>query len=180
MERSPVGRERDPRASAGAFVPGLVALHDRGHAAFDDRRLHRAERGEHPGDRAGPGIRIVRQQARMALREVEDDRPRLEQDEIAVLIGRDLSERMKRAMLGFLHRAERQQPNVVGLAHLFERPANAHVAGQSPAAIGRPFEGGDGDGHAGLQMNDCTTSRAESPSGSGSATGRPGRHAFDV
>src|SRR5690242_17093485 len=40
-------------------------------------------------------IGIVRQQDRMALGDVEDDRPCLEQGEIAFLIGRNLAERMK-------------------------------------------------------------------------------------
>src|ERR1700704_4967819 len=84
--------------------------------------------GKHPCDRARPGIRFVWQQAMMALRDMEHDRPRLEQSEIAFLIGRNLPERMKRAMRAFLHLAERNQTNVVGLADFFERPANAHVA----------------------------------------------------
>jgi hypothetical protein len=33
------------------------------------------ERGEHPRDRAYSTVRIVRQQARIALRDMEDDRP---------------------------------------------------------------------------------------------------------
>ena len=75
---------------------------------------------------------------------MEDDRARLEQGEIAFLIGRDLAERMKRQMRGFLHRTERNQANLVGLAHFFERPANARITRQSLAAIGRPFKGGNG------------------------------------
>ena len=51
------------------------------------------------------------------------------------------------AMRGFLHLTERNKTNVVRLAHLFERPANAHVTRQSPAAIGRPFKSGDRGGH---------------------------------
>ena len=39
----------------------------------------------------------------MALRDMEHDRPGFEQGEVAVLVGRDLPERMKRAMRGFLH-----------------------------------------------------------------------------
>jgi hypothetical protein len=42
--------------------------------------------------------------------------------------------------------------NLVGLAHLFKRPANARIARQARAAIGRPFKGGDDDGHRG---RDC-------------------------
>ena len=62
--------------------------------------------GEHAGNRARPGIGLNRQQARMALRDVEHDRSRLEQAEIAFLKGRNLPERMKRQMCGFLHRTE--------------------------------------------------------------------------
>jgi hypothetical protein len=59
--------------------PRLVPLEDRSEAAVEDRRFHRVERGEHPGDRACPGIRIAGQKARMALRDMQQDRPRLEQ-----------------------------------------------------------------------------------------------------
>ena len=95
----------------------------------------------------------------MALRDMQHDRPRLEQSEIAFLIGRNLSERMQRSMRGFLHLAERNKPNVVRLAHFLERPANAHVARLSPAAIGRPFEGGDGGGHCKAPVGCMTPSR---------------------
>src|SRR3546814_1147218 len=83
----------------------------------------------------------------MTLGDMEHDRPRLEQGEIAFFIGRNLPERMQRAMRRFLHRGERKKTNVVRLAHFFKRPANAHVTRQSLAAIGRPFEGGNGGGH---------------------------------
>src|ERR1700731_3739069 len=83
----------------------------------------------------------------MALRDMEYDRPRLEEGEIAFFIGRNLPERMKCTMRGFLHLTERQKTNVVRLAHFFKRPANAHVTRQPPAAIGRPFKCGDGRGH---------------------------------
>ena len=49
----------------------------------------------------------------MALCDMEHDRPRLEQDKIAFFIGRNLSERMKRSMRGFLHRSERNKANLV-------------------------------------------------------------------
>ena len=72
----------------------------------------------------------------MALGDVEDDRPCLEQGEVAFLIGRNLAERMKRQMRGFLHRPKRDKANLVGLAHFLERPANARITRQSLAAIG--------------------------------------------
>ena len=72
----------------------------------------------------------------MALGDMEHDRPRLEQGKIAFLIGRNLAERMKRQMRGFLHRPERNKTNLVRLAHFFKRPANARIARQSLAAIG--------------------------------------------
>src|SRR5436190_8194104 len=105
-------------------MPGLVALEQPRGSKFKDRRLHRAERSKHPCDRARPGIGIVRQQARMALGDMQHDRPCLEQREIAFLIGWNLSERMKRQMRGLLHRTERNRANLVGLANLLERPAN--------------------------------------------------------
>ena len=76
------------------------------------------------------------QQARMALGDMEDDRPRFEQDELAFLIGRDLPEGMAGEMRGLLHLLERHQADVVGLAHFLERPANPHVARQPLAAVG--------------------------------------------
>jgi hypothetical protein len=72
----------------------------------------------------------------MALRDMEHDRPRLEQAEIAFFVGRNLPERMKRQMCGFLHRPERNKTNLVRLAHFFQRPANARITRQSLAAIG--------------------------------------------
>jgi hypothetical protein len=84
-------------------------------------------RGKHPCDRARPGIGIVRQQARMGLGDMKYDRPCLEKGEIAFLIGRNLAERMKRPIRGFLHRTERNEANLVGLAHLFKCPANARI-----------------------------------------------------
>jgi len=72
----------------------------------------------------------------MALGDMEHDRPSLEQGEIAFLVGRNLAERMKRQMRGFLHRTKRNKANLVGLADFFKRPANARITRQSPAAIG--------------------------------------------
>src|SRR3954466_14612583 len=54
---------------------------------------------------------------------------------------------MKAQMRGFLLRAERDKANLVGLADLFKRPANARIARQALAASGRPLKGGDDDGH---------------------------------
>src|SRR4029079_5892322 len=117
-------------------MPGLVALEQPRGSKFKDGRLHRIERGEHPCDRARPGIGIVRQQARMALGDMEHDRPYLEPGEIAFLVGWNLTERVKRQMSGFLHRAERNKANLVGLAHFFKRPAHTSVTRQSLDAIG--------------------------------------------
>ena len=82
----------------------------------------------------------------MALRDVEHDAPGLEQGEIAFFIGRNLAEGMQREMRGLLHLGERNQADVVGLAHFFKRPADTHVARLAPAAVGRSFKGGDGGG----------------------------------
>jgi hypothetical protein len=72
----------------------------------------------------------------MALGDMKHDRACLEQAEIAFFVGRNLPERMKRQMRGFLHRTKRNEANPVGLAHFFERPANARITRQSLAAIG--------------------------------------------
>lgn len=78
----------------------------------------------------------MRQQTRLALRDMEYDRPRLEQGQISFLIGWNLAERMKRQMRGFLHCAERNEAYLVGLAHFFQSPAHARVTRQSLATIG--------------------------------------------
>ena len=75
-------------ADQGLSPCPLVALKEPSASGFKDRRFHRVERGKHPCDRARPGIGIVRQQARMALRDVEHDRPRLEPAEIAFFTGK--------------------------------------------------------------------------------------------
>ena len=95
--------------------------------------------GEHPGNRARPGMRLNRQQAGMALGDMEHDRPGLEQAGSACFIGRNLPARMQRQMGGPLHRAERNQTHRVSLARFsrfFERPAHARVTRQALAAIG--------------------------------------------
>src|SRR3546814_11736303 len=94
------------------LVPGLVALEDLDEVAVEDWRLHHVERGKHPCDRACPGIGIVRQQAGMTLGDMEHDRPRLEQGEIAFFNGRNLPERLQRAMRTFLHTGERKKTHV--------------------------------------------------------------------
>src|SRR6185503_8122186 len=134
------------------LAPGLVALQNLDGYEFKDRRLDRIERGKHPCDRARPRIGIIRQQARMAPGDMEYDRPCLEQGEIAFLVGRNLAERMKRQMRRLFHRTERKKANLVGLAHFFKRPANARIARQSLAAIGRAFKGGNDYGHGRLLL----------------------------
>ena len=83
----------------------------------------------------------------MVLGEMENDRACLEQGQIPFFIGRNLAERMKRPMSGSLQRTERNQANLLGQAHFFQRPANARIPRQSLAAIGRSFKGGNDDGH---------------------------------
>ena len=68
------------------------------------------------------------------LGDVEHDRTRLEQYETALLVSRDLPERVEAHMRRLLHRFERDQPDVIRLPHLFKRPADAHIAGQGLAA----------------------------------------------
>ena len=48
------------------FVPGLVALQKHGDFALEEWRLHRVEPGEHPCDGERAGLRIIRQQTRLA------------------------------------------------------------------------------------------------------------------
>ncbi|GJE46778.1 hypothetical protein AEGHOMDF_5986 [Methylobacterium soli] len=84
----------------------------------------------------------------MALGEMQHDGARLEQGEVALLIGRDLPEGMKGPVRGLLHRREGEQTNAVGLAHFRERPSDGHVPRQASAAIRRLREGGQGRNHA--------------------------------
>src|ERR1700734_3601697 len=84
----------------------------------------------------------------MALRDMEYDRPRFEQGEVAFFIGGNLPERMQLEMRGVLHLTERKKANLVGLTDFFKRPANSHVTRQSPAPVGRAFKGGDSGGHS--------------------------------
>ncbi len=114
---------------------------------LQDHRLHGVERGEDPGDRPRPCAGVIGQQARVMLGNVEDDRAGLEQGEIALFVGGNLAERMQGQMRRFLHRAERHQTNLVGQARFLQRPAHARIAGQSLAAVGRAFKGGDDDAH---------------------------------
>src|SRR5262249_49823565 len=95
-----------------------------GSTVLSARNIHVIARGHRPRRCAPASIGIAGQAARMSLGDVKRDRTRLEQREIALLIGRNLAERMKRQMCGFLHRTEGNKANLVGLAHFFERPAN--------------------------------------------------------
>lgn len=64
-----------------ALLPlDLAAPLARGGSVLNDRQIHRAQRVKHPQDRARPGIGILRQQARVVLRDMENDRPGLKQD----------------------------------------------------------------------------------------------------
>ena len=85
-----------------------------------------------------PRTGMVRQQACMALGNMEDDCPGLEQDKTAVLIGRDLSERMTDEMRGLLHRLERYKTDFIRLARFLKGPTAhgcrapvPHLPGQS-------------------------------------------------
>ena len=77
------------------LVPAHVPLQELGGFATKDWRLDGAERGEHPGNCASPGIRLIRQQPCVALRDMEDDRPRFKDGKLAFLIRGNLSERMQ-------------------------------------------------------------------------------------
>ena len=70
--------------------------------------------GHSERDSARPRIGVKRQPASMPLGDVQDDRPCLEQDEIAFLIGRNLAERMKRQVRGLLQCTERNKTNLAG------------------------------------------------------------------
>jgi hypothetical protein len=131
-------------------IPGFVLLGQRIGFPLDDRRLDRVERGEHPGDCARPRPLFLRKQAGAGLCEVEDDRARFEQAKAVLLERRYLAERVAGEVIRFLHFAEGDQANVVGLPDFFKRPADPHVAGLSLALVGGGFEGGDDRCHSGM------------------------------
>src|SRR5690554_7826764 len=83
----------------------------------------------------------------MARGEVKRDRPGFKYGQRALLIGRNLPERVKREMFWLFHCRKRHQTNIVWLAHFLERPAHPHVACLALAAIGRAFKSRDGGGH---------------------------------
>ncbi len=79
--------------------------------------------------------------------DVEDDRARFEQREIAFLIGRNAAKRIAGAVFGFLERFHRDEADIVWLSHLLKCPAHTHVARHPFALIGRIFENGNGGFH---------------------------------
>src|SRR5258708_13175238 len=82
---------------------------------------------------------------------------------------------MKGQMRGFLLRAERDKADLVGLAHLFKRPANARIARQALAAIGRPLKGGDDDGHREATLRLASVASSTSVTHSSGCSAAPAR-----
>src|SRR5438045_9121034 len=82
---------------------------------------------------------------------------------------------MKAQMRGFLLRAERDKANLVGLADLFKRPANARIARQAVAAIGRPLKGGDDDGHRETPLRFASVASSPSVTNSSGCSAAPAR-----
>ena len=86
-----------------------------------------------------PAIGVFRQQAGITLGDMKDDGTCLEQGQIALLIGGDLPERMKRQMRRFLHRLEGHKPHRVRLPDFFKRPTNAGIARRDLSAGDQPI-----------------------------------------
>src|SRR5690606_33391083 len=111
-----------------AFVaPWPVTLQKLGYYEFKNRRLDGVECCKHPCDRPRPRIGIVRKQTGVAFGDMENDRSCLKQDEFALLISWNLTERMKRQMCRFLHCLEGNKPNSVRLSHFFKSPTHARI-----------------------------------------------------
>jgi hypothetical protein len=72
----------------------------------------------------------------IARAHVEHDGPGFEQDESVFLVSRNLTERMKREVLRSLQRWKCNEAHFIGLACFLQRPANAGIAREAPAAIG--------------------------------------------
>ena len=81
---------------------------------------------------------------------------RVEQDEIAVLQGWDLAERVALAMFRLLEVRPRHQALVVWLAHLLQRPAHTNVAHEAARRLWNPVvRGEDKLGHAESPFAPC-------------------------
>lgn len=80
-------------------MPAPVALQTHHHGTCEYRGFDRIQRSEHPRDRARPRIPLVGQQARMAVRDMQYDRPGFEEDEFALFVGRERDPGRDRAIL---------------------------------------------------------------------------------
>ena len=78
----------------------------------------------------------VRQQALMALGDMQHDGSGLEQGEAFFLIGRNLAERIDRQVRRLFQRRKRHQPHLIRPPRFLQRPTHPGVARQPFAAIG--------------------------------------------
>ncbi len=62
--------------------------------------------------------------------------PGLEESEVSLFVGRDLTKGMDREMDGLLKGSERHQADLVRQAAFLERPTHASVSRQAPAPVG--------------------------------------------
>ena len=107
--------------------------------------------------------------ARRAIGDVQDDRARLEQRQVAVLEHRHLAERLQGAVGGGLLVVEADQAHFVRQAGLLERPADAQVAHQALRERRHPAEGGDAD-HGCCPRRSAASTAGAAASGAGSRT----------
>ena len=103
--------------------------------------------------------RIGRQQPGVLARDVQHDRTRFEQLEVAVLQRRHLAERLAGAVRRLLDLAEFEQVGAIRLADLLERPAHSQVAHQPARRRRHPAERGQRRrGHAAAPCSACAAS----------------------
>jgi len=92
-----------------------VAIEEGHHRALYDRRLHGADRREHPHERARPATRVLRQKPCVVLCDVEDDGSRLEEHEGAFLGCGDLPEAVAVGLGRSRHRLRAFLPKAAAL-----------------------------------------------------------------
>ena len=110
-------------------LPAFAVLEILHVVAFHDRWLDGVERREHPAYRLSPRDLVGRQQAGVALGDVKHDGPGLEQGDVAVFIGWDLTEGLEAEVRRFLHLFKRDETHIIRLADFLQRPTDAHIPG---------------------------------------------------
>jgi len=95
--------------------------------------------------RAGAGAGILRKVRFAPFADMQHGGPVFEKHEAVFLEDRQLPERLRRAVVGFVLIALFQEARPVGEARLLQRPAYAQIAHLALGKVRNPFESGDRD-----------------------------------